>query len=518
MTISCWGEHEFPVDVLAEGGSQCIVRLCILQYAINMRTSGILLLACLVISSSARAQHAIAWRPTTGEASVSPEDRQRASNLARQSIEQLELNDITSAEAKLREALAILPGKAVWHFNLACILTGRRQLGPAIDELQRATDLGFTDFTALQGDSALSALHDLPRFQKLIARKDEIRHNAGQRALAELREQFGAKYLYEVDEEQKLIFAIGSDQATLDAVKAALNIQARTQAADLFSHKPDEFIRVVVPTLADYRKLMPQRGIPGIYEDESRTLLAEQLGQVMTHEFTHALHAADQRMLGQEHPIWLREGLASMYEAGEVEEGRLIPRDNFRLAYVQQAARRNALLPLEKMVKLSGHDFANGPNLSYGQTSSLLLYLYDKKLLRKFYEVYKASYQTDRTGAIALEETTGMKLPELQKTWTAWMLERKPPQMKGTIGGPYLGIHFGQTIDGLRVMMVIPASAAAKAGIKNGDVLVGLDDHEVRDYASFSPLLSSHKPGDEVKLKLRRDGKYFDVPVVLGQR
>src|SRR6185437_1316113 len=111
MTISCWGEHEFPVDVLAEGGSQCIVRLCILQYAINMRTSGILLLACLVISSSARAQHAIAWRPTTGEASVSPEDRQRASNLARQSIEQLELNDITSAEAKLREALAILPGK-----------------------------------------------------------------------------------------------------------------------------------------------------------------------------------------------------------------------------------------------------------------------------------------------------------------------------------------------------------------------------------------------------------------------
>jgi hypothetical protein len=259
-------------------------------------------------------------------------------------------------------------------------------------------------------------------------------------------------------------------------------------------------------------------GVKGIYEDESRTLLAQQLGQVMTHEFTHALHAADQRAVGQEHPVWLREGLASMYEAGEFVDGKLIPHDNFRLAYVQSAARRKSLIPLEKLLLLNTQDFIRGPNLAYGESSSLLLYLYEQKLLKKFYDEYKASYNTDPTGRLALEDVTAMSLADLQKTWTTWMLARKSPSMLTGPGGPYLGVHFGEAVDGLKVAMVVPTSGAFKAGIKTGDVIVGIDGHEIRDYASFAPLLAEHKSTDEVTLKIRRDGKYLEVPVVLGQR
>ncbi len=289
-------------------------------------------------------------------------------------------------------------------------------------------------------------------------------------------------------------------------------------AQDLFEHKPDEFIRVVLPSLADYRKMVRLPGIKGIYEDESRTLLAEQLGQVMTHEFTHALHAADQRAAGQEHPIWLREGLASMYEASEFDKGRLVPHDNFRLGYVQSAARRHALIPLNKVLQLKMQDFANGPNLAYGQSSSLMLYLYEHDLLRKFYDSYKATYRADPTGQTALESVTGQSLAELQKTWIAWMLPRKSPTLTTALGGPDIGVHFGLAPDGLKISMILPSGPAGTAGLKSGDVIVAFDHHEIRDYASFAPLLASHQPGEQVTLKIRRDGEYKDMPVVLGKK
>jgi tetratricopeptide (TPR) repeat protein len=460
----------------------------------------------------------ISWKPVAGTTQPSQEDRQRAMTLSRDAYMLLQQHDIAGAEAKLRDAIAILPNKAVWHFNLACILTGQGAKDAAMDSLQRATECGFTDFTLLENDIDLKALHDLPRYQELLKHKDEIRHHAAELAVAELQQQFGKGYLYEIDEKEKLIFATNTDQTTLDALKASLTAQATSQEKELFSSKPDEFIRVVVPSLGDYRKMMRIRGVAGIYEDQSRTLLAERLGQVMTHEFTHALHAADQRAVGQEHPIWIREGLASMYEAGEFVNGELIPHDNYRLAYLQSASRRGALIPFEKLLKLNGQDFLRGPDLCYGESSSLLLYLYDQKLLRKFYDIYKASYNIDWTGGRALEQTTGTTLPELQKAWTAWMITRKSPALLNGPGGPYLGIHFGEATDGLKIAVVLPGSPGAKADLKTGDIIVGFDAKEIRDYNSFAPILADHKAGDTIKLKVRRGGDYMEVPVVLGQR
>src|SRR2546421_5814796 len=121
--------------------------------------------------------------------------------------------------------------------------------------------------------------------------------------------------MYEAYEEHNLIFTAHTDQATLDALKQLLLDQATSQWETLFSRKPDEFIRIVIPTEADYRKQITQRGVAGMYTDENRTLIAPHMGQIMVHEFTHALHAADQRAAGQIHPGLLREGNASLYEA-----------------------------------------------------------------------------------------------------------------------------------------------------------------------------------------------------------
>ena len=163
-----------------------------------------------------------------------------------------------------------------------------------------------------------------------------------------------------MDDADKLVFATNIDRATLDDLKHNLEAQAHSQWAQIFDHKPDEFVTIVVPSLADYKKLVRMPGVGGFYNNEAKILIAQHLGQVMTHEFTHALHAADRAPLGQEHPIWLAEGLASMYEAATFEgknRDELIPHDNFRLTWLQNAARGHSLLPLAHVLKMKQPEF-----------------------------------------------------------------------------------------------------------------------------------------------------------------
>lgn len=461
-------------------------------------------------------QPVINWPAAPG--SLSPRDRVRAYELARQSIERLSANDPAGAEALLRQALAIIPDKAVWHYNLASILCGKGQADHAMDSLERAVDCGFTDFTRLKTTNDVAAVRSSPRFEKLLARQDEIRRAVADRAIAQYRDQFGPNYHYAADEQHKLIFAVAADESSLDAIRQSLDRQSTVLGAELFTNRPDEFIRILVPNLYDYRRLMRTRGVLGIYEDETRTLLAERFGQVMTHEFTHALHAADQRALGQEHPLWLREGLASLCETADFADGKFAPVDNYRLPFIQSAGKRGALWPFEKMLKLTLLDFSRSPLLAYGQTGSVMLYLHDTGNLRKFYEAYTHSYASDPSGKAALEQVTGMKLDALETAWREWMLKRKAPSSAPVQGGAYLGIHFTQVIDGLRAMVVIPTGPAAAAGVQAGDVLVSMDGKDVRDHQTLNPIIAAHKPGDKVALRVRRDGMEINVEVTLGER
>ena len=70
----------------------------------------------------------------------------------------------------------------------------------------------------------------------------------------------------------------------------------------------------------------------------------------------------------------------------------------------------------------------------------------------------------------------------------------------------------------MKIEQIFPTGPAAKAGIKEGDVIVGINDMDTRDQQSFVPLLAMHKPGEKVKLKVRRGGEYLDMPVVLVER
>jgi Peptidase family M28/PDZ domain/PA domain len=86
--------------------------------------------------------------------------------------------------------------------------------------------------------------------------------------------------------------------------------------------------------------------------------------------------------------------------------------------------------------------------------------------------------------------------------------------------GPYFGSipDFGQEENGVKFSDVRPGSPAAKAGFKAGDILVQFGDKPIHNLYDFTDALRRSKVGDEVNVKVLRDGKPVSATVKLEQR
>ncbi len=72
--------------------------------------------------------------------------------------------------------------------------------------------------------------------------------------------------------------------------------------------------------------------------------------------------------------------------------------------------------------------------------------------------------------------------------------------------------------DGVLISGVLPASPAEKAGLRQGDRIIGVDDEKVSGLEDYSGILKSHKPGDAIRVRIVRDGAELTVDVVLVER
>jgi len=60
-------------------------------------------------------------------------------------------------------------------------------------------------------------------------------------------------------------------------------------------------------------------------------------------------------------------------------------------------------------------------------------------------------------------------------------------------------------------------SAAYKAGIHIGDIILKFDGKEVKTFEELENLKNQHKPGDEVEVEVYRDGETLKLKLVLGE-
>ncbi len=93
---------------------------------------------------------------------------------------------------------------------------------------------------------------------------------------------------------------------------------------------------------------------------------------------------------------------------------------------------------------------------------------------------------------------------------------------------PYIGItgmeldsqtaQKNNLVEGIYVKDVEDFSVAEKAGIKIGDVIIEADGKKVKTMDELNEVKNSHNIGDEMKIKINRDGQEKELTLTLGEQ
>ncbi len=89
------------------------------------------------------------------------------------------------------------------------------------------------------------------------------------------------------------------------------------------------------------------------------------------------------------------------------------------------------------------------------------------------------------------------------------------------MGGIKFGIipNFETSKEGLKIAGASPNSPADKAGLKENDIILSIDEHPTKNIQDFMSILKdNYKPGDEVNVRFLRSGKEQLVKVKLESR
>lgn len=82
----------------------------------------------------------------------------------------------------------------------------------------------------------------------------------------------------------------------------------------------------------------------------------------------------------------------------------------------------------------------------------------------------------------------------------------------------YLGVQMLPNAMGVRIDQVMKDTPAEKAGIKAGDIVVGLDSASIKTVDQMMEMLAGRKPGDKIALKVLRDGAEIELKATLARR
>jgi S1-C subfamily serine protease len=87
-------------------------------------------------------------------------------------------------------------------------------------------------------------------------------------------------------------------------------------------------------------------------------------------------------------------------------------------------------------------------------------------------------------------------------------------------GPGYLGITFTKDSDGLQVTDVKPDGPAAKAGVKEGDVIFKIDSTDLKDAdtSELVKLVGGMRPGTVIAIDIHRGKEAMTLKIKLGVR
>lgn len=82
-----------------------------------------------------------------------------------------------------------------------------------------------------------------------------------------------------------------------------------------------------------------------------------------------------------------------------------------------------------------------------------------------------------------------------------------------------LAKSFGrETADGVLVVNVLPGTPAQSSNVRDGDIILRVNDEAVKGAAQFSNMIEAEKPGSSVNLMAYRNGQYVTITSKLAER
>jgi membrane-associated protease RseP (regulator of RpoE activity) len=89
----------------------------------------------------------------------------------------------------------------------------------------------------------------------------------------------------------------------------------------------------------------------------------------------------------------------------------------------------------------------------------------------------------------------------------------------GGMGPPraVLGINIAPAQGGVAIRTIVPAGPAARAGIREGDVIVAVAGSATPDPATLRAVMRKRQPGEEVTVKVRRGDETLEFTFKLGR-
>lgn len=458
----------------------------------------------------------------------------------------IQKGDFAEAERLLGEQLKLQPKNFVVHYNLACMRSLQGDGEGGVEHLKRAIETGFIDLYRLRADPDLRAVRKTEFFKTLVDGWPRVLAAHLEANLKQAGRIFDGKNgKYETTRDEKLKIAIMSamDPGSTEQAHADIGRLYQWSLGALFPDLADEskgeadaWVVVVLPTPRDFRKwavatygldaVQGFSGIGGHYDHDQKRLVAMDLGSSFRHEFFHVLHWRSTTRLGQDHPIWIQEGLCSLVEDYELGEGgkpeSLKPVASWRSNIVKRLASAGKLLPIQKLAAIRRDRFTgNTPLANYAQARTFFLYLFQAGKLKEWYVHYTSHYGADPTGVKSIEAVLGKPIAEVDRDYRAWV--KKLPEVAEQTKPGEVGIGADvEPGDGDGPVIVdIPRddrdhpNPARKAGLRKGDVITAIDGQPTRDLNELVRVLGTHAAGDQVEIAYRRGKLHATARVVL---
>ncbi len=441
--------------------------------------------------------------------------------LERRIYESFVTGDYAQAVTLIRLHLETSPNDADMLYNLACAYCLMEDFDHAASSLLRAFRAGFTDFEHMRTDPDLEGLRTHPTFRRILDEADRTSNRMTRDAVAQWRDVYGVEnYRYESDPERRINYAVALDDHSLAAIRSMLEALADQVNHALFDGQTASYsVLIAVPTPDDADKFFGGKDdIGGMYQHPLRRLIARDIGASLRHEFFHALHYADMERTRQRHPLWIQEGLASLYEDYEIDDAgeiRFIPND--RQILVKARARAGRLIRWKDLFPMDAQAFMARPQQHYPQVRSIFEFVADQGKLVQWYKAYVRTFRDDPTSAKAFEEVFGLPLDDIEREWRKWVVAQPEINLNIREGDAALGIRSGENLanDGVLITEVIAGSSAARSRMRRGDVIVSVDGRVTASIIELRRIIAGKSVGDVVEIKLRRGTEYLTANVTL---